>query len=66
MNKSSILNGEKYFSSNGLQIYLVFISARRIEIISNNTSNIKSWCSIGMLQESIKNPHTSDIGFAPK
>ena len=30
INEFSILNGAKYFSSDGLQKYLVFISARRI------------------------------------
>ena len=63
INKYSILNGAKYFSLNGLQNYLVFISTRRIEFISNNTSNIESWGSTGMLRERIKNPHTSDVNF---
>ena len=56
INKFNILNGAKY---NGLQNYLVFISTRYIKTTNNNTSNIESWISTGMSQESIKNPHAS-------
>ena len=68
INKYSILNGAKCFSSDGLQNYLVFISTRRIEWIINNGrySRIESWESTEMSQESIKNPHTSVVNFAPK
>ena len=60
INKYSILNGGKYFSSDGLQNYLVFISTRRIYRISKDGSNNKTelWGSTGMSQESIKNMHT--------
>ena len=63
INKFSILNGAKY---NGLQNYLVFISTRYIKTINNSTSNIESWISTGMSQESIKNPHASGANSAPK
>ena len=44
INKHCILNGLKYFSSDGLQNYLVFILTTRIDWISNNGrySRIKS------------------------
>ena len=40
---------------------------RRIYWISNeqNHRKIELWGSIGMSQESVKNPHTSNIIFAP-
>ena len=63
INKFSILNWAKY---NGLQNFLVFISARYIKTINNNTSNIESWVSTGMSQESLKNPHALDANSAPK
>ena len=40
INKYNILNGEKYFSSDGLQNYLVFTSTRLINLISNNSDKI--------------------------
>ena len=66
INKYSILNGAKYFSSNGLQNDLVFISNRCIEFISNDSDNTELCSSTGMSQKSIKNQHTSDINFSPK
>ena len=41
INEFSILNGAKYFSSDGLQKYLVFISARRIYQINKDGSDKK-------------------------
>ena len=35
INKYNILNEAKYFSSNGLQKYLAFMTSRHIEFISN-------------------------------
>ena len=66
MNKYSNVNGAKYFSSNRLQNYLLFISTRHIDSIGNNTINIELWGFTGIFQESIKNPHTSDVNSAPK
>ena len=50
INEYSILNEAKYFSSNGLQKYIVFITTRHIEFISDGGrySKIKSWGSAGM------------------
>ena len=39
INKYSIFNGAKYFSSDGLQNYLVFISTRHINLISKDGSD---------------------------
>ena len=64
----SILNGAKYFSPDGLQNYLVFISARRIEWINidDRYSRVVLWRSTRMSQKSIENSHTSGVYFAPK
>ena len=68
INKYSILNGAKFFCSDGLQNYLVFIPTRCIYWISKDGSDrkIESWGSTGMSQECIKNLRTSDITFTPK
>ena len=68
ISRYSICNGEKHFSTDGLQKYLAFISTRGIHWISKdgNDGKIESWKSTGIWKESIKNLHTSDIGFAPK
>ena len=68
INKYSILNEAKYFSSDRLKNYLVFVVTRRIYWINKDGRNKKneSWGSAGMSLKSIKNPHTSDITFAPK
>ena len=68
INKYSILNEAKCFSSGRLQNYFVFMVTRRIYWISKDGSDKKneSWGSAGMSLKSIKNPHTSDITFAPK
>ena len=56
INKYSIPNGAKYFSSNGLQNYLVFVSTSdNLEYVSNNSNKIESKNSIGTSSESIKN-----------
>ena len=67
INKYSIPNGKKYFSSDGLQSCLVLILTRRIYWISKNgsCSKIESGKSTGMSEKSIRNSHTSDIIFAP-
>ena len=69
INKYSILNGAKYFSSNGPQNYLIFTSIRKIIFISNESDNTDLWGSIkstGISQEIIKKPHTSNVDFSPK
>ena len=65
INKYSIPNGSKYFSSNGLPNYLVFTSNDLlVEYIGNNNfSEIESMKSIGLSQERIENLYTSDILF---
>ena len=52
----------------GLQNYLVFISARHIYWITKDSrdSQIELRISTGMSEASITNPHTSDISFVPK
>ena len=67
INKYCIFNGPKYFSSDGLQNYIVFVSKRHIYWISKNDSDSKTelWESTGMSQTTIKNLYTSDITFAP-
>ena len=68
INKYGILNGTKYFPSDGLQNYLVIISTRQIYWISKDGSDskIESCVSTRMSQESIKNLHTSYIVSVPK
>ena len=67
INKYSIPNGAKYFSSNGLQNYLVFVSTSdNLEYISNNSNKIESKNSIGTSSESIKNWHTLHAAFFPE
>ena len=66
INKYSILNGTKYFSSDGLKNDLVFIPASRRISTFSRTNKIYSGKSKGMSEESIKNPSTSDNSFAPK
>ena len=67
INKDCIFNGPKYFSSDGLQNYIVFVSTRHIYWISKNYSDSKTelWEPTGMSQKTSKNLHTSDITFAP-
>ena len=67
INKYSVLNGAKYFSSNGLENYfVVLLNNLHTEYISNNINKIELLSSIGMSQESIKNLHTSDTTFSPE
>ena len=42
INKYSFLNGAKYVSSDGLQNYLVLVSTRCIDYISNHSDKIES------------------------
>ena len=51
INKFGILNGAKYFSSGISQNYLVFIPAKRYIKYLNDTTQIDSWKSNGMSEE---------------
>ena len=65
INKFSILNGAKYFSSGIFQNYLVFIPAIKHIKYFHDTTQIYSWKSNGMSEESIENITKSDSNFAP-
>ena len=65
INKFSILNGAKYFSSGIFQNYLVFITAKKFIIYFSGTTRINSWKSNVMSEENIENIIKSDINFAP-
>ena len=65
INKFSILNGAKYFSSGIFQNYLVFIPAIKHIKYFHGTTQIYSWKSNGMSEESIENITKSDSNFAP-
>ena len=64
MNKFSILNGAKYFSSGIFEIYLVFMSAKKYIKYFNSTTRIGSWESNGISEENIENITKSDGSFA--
>ena len=64
INKFSILNGAKYFSSGIFQNYLVFIPAKKYIKCFSGTAGIDSWKSNGMSEENIKNITKSDSNFA--
>ena len=65
IDKFSILNGAKYFSSGIFQNYLVFIPANKYIKYFSDTTRIESWKSSGMSEESIENIIKSDSNFAP-
>ena len=64
INKFSILNEAKYFSSGTIQNYLVFIPAKNNKYFSG-TTRIDSWISNGISKENIENITKSDRNFAP-
>ena len=64
IDKFSILNGAKYFSSGIFQNYLVFIPAIKHIKYFHDTTQIYSWKSNGMSEESIENITRSDSNFA--
>ena len=68
MNKYSILNGAKYFSIDGLQNYLVFITFSKYAFILEigKNDNISSWKSTGLSEEKIINPYESDTLIFPQ
>ena len=61
----SILKREKYFSSRIFQNYLVFILAIKCIKYFHGTTQIYSWKSNGMSEESVENITKSDSNFAP-
>ena len=65
INKFSILNGAKYFPSGIFQNYLVFIAAIKHIKYFHGTTQIYSWKSNGMLEDSLANLTKSDSNFAP-
>ena len=64
IDKFSILNGAKYFSLGIFQNYLVFTPARKHIKHFHGTTQIYSWKSNGMSEESIENVTKSDSNFA--
>ena len=65
INKFSILNGVKCFSSGIFQNYLVFIPAKTFTKYFSGTTRIKLWKSNRMSEENIENITKSDNNFAP-
>ena len=65
MNKFSVLNGAKYFSSGIFQNYLVFMPAKKYIKYFVGTPLIVSRKSNGMSEESVENITKSDSNFAP-
>ena len=64
IDKFSILNGAKYFSSGIFQNYLVFIPAKKYIKYFSGTTRINSWKSIGMSEKIIENITKSYSNFA--
>ena len=65
INKFSILNGGKFFSSGIFQNYLIFIPAERYIKCFSGTTRINSWKFNGISGENIENITKSDSNFAP-
>ena len=65
VDKFSIVNGGKYFSSGIFQNYLVFIPANKYNKYFTGISRIQSWKSNGMSEESIEKITKSGTNFAP-
>ena len=65
INKISILNGTKYFSSGMFQTYLVSIPSHKFIKYFNGTTWIHLWESNRMSEENIENITKSDCNFAP-
>ena len=63
INKLSILNGAKYFSLGIFENYLVFTPTRKHIKYFQGTTQIYSWKSNGMSEESIENVTKSDSNF---
>ena len=65
INKFSIFNGAKYFSSGIFQNYLVFIPAKKYIKYSSGTTRIDQWKSNGMSEKNNENIAKSDSDYAP-
>ena len=65
IDKFSILDGAKYFSSGIFQNYLAFIPASKYIKYFTGTTRIESWKSNGMSEEGIENTTKSESNFAP-
>ena len=65
IDKLSILNGAKYFSLGILQNYLVFVPAIKHIKYFHGTTQIYSWKSNALSEESIENVTKSDSRLAP-
>ena len=64
IDKFSILNGAKYFSSGIFQNYLVFIPAKKKVKYFSEFTWIDSWKSNGFSEENIENITKSDSNFS--
>ena len=65
INKFSIINGTKYFSSGIFQNYLVFIPAEKYIKYFSGITLIDLWKFDEISQENIENLTKSDSNFAP-
>ena len=65
INKFSVLNGAKYFSSGILRSYLECMPAKTCIKYFSGTTRIDSWKSNRMSEENIENITKSDSNFAP-
>ena len=65
INKFSIYNGSKYFSSGMFQNYLAEIPAKNYIKYFSGTTSIDSWKSNGISEENIENIPKSDSKFVP-
>ena len=65
VNKFSILNKARYFSSGVFQKILVFIPAKKYIKYFSNTDRIDSWKYNGISAEYIENINKSVSSFAP-
>ena len=65
INKFSILNGSKKFSSVKLQNYLIFIPAKECIKYFSGTTEIGSWKSNGFSEENTEIIANADSNFAP-
>ena len=64
INKFSILNGAKYFSSGIFQNYLVFVPVKKYIKYFSSITWIELWKSNGVPEENIENITKSDNNFA--
>ena len=64
INKFSIFNGAKYFSSGIFRNYLEFIPAKKYTKYFSGTTQMDSQKSNGMSEENFENITTSDSNFS--